>query len=106
MEETGDFGTAAIATPAGITLPVRRYEFLQNGHKIFVFWVVWQNRPDAGPVAEEPESRWDRLRPVWRGERNLGQQTLEFVLTGPHSVDEAQAAFSREILGGLVQRQR
>ena len=105
MEEIADYGVQPCATPAGVTLPVQRFEFLQNGHQIFVFWTVWQNRPNADPVAAEPESRWDRLRPVFRGERNLGQQTLEMVVTGPRSLEEAQAVFSREISNGLVRRE-
>ncbi len=40
---TADHGTTPLALPDGLTLPVRRYEFVWHGQPIYVFFVVWQD---------------------------------------------------------------
>ena len=83
-------------TPIGIDLPVEQYEFTYHGQRLFVFYVVWQDRTGYDlPTAQVTPAQ--RISAAMRGERNLGQQTLEIVLTGPANAADARAAFHREL---------
>jgi exosortase len=96
LTQTLDAGIKPFATPAGITLPVDVYEFDLRGRRLYVYYVVWQDQ-SGYELPKEQAERADRLRAVWKGQRNLGQQTLEVVLTGPADAREAAAAFEREL---------
>jgi hypothetical protein len=69
-----------------------------------VFYCLWEDRREAG---EQPRIRdhWDHrlvgLESVLLGERNLGQQTLEIVVSGYSTPDEAEGALRRE-MGNLI----
>lgn len=83
-------------TPLGIDLPVEQYEFLHRGQHLFVFYVVWQDRTGSERSADQV-TKSQRISAALVGQRNLGQQTLEMVLTGPASPADAAEAFSREL---------
>jgi exosortase len=40
LAQTADWGIRSVRTARGVTLPVRRYEFLFNGRRIYVFYVA------------------------------------------------------------------
>jgi hypothetical protein len=50
------------------------------------------------PRLQMPWSRLSRLRSVLLGQRNLGQRTLEIVISGYDSHQKAEAAFRREMV--------
>ncbi len=98
LTQIADGGVLSMPGPGGVTLPVHAYEFQLKRQHLFVYYVVWQDQtgydlPDAGTALGVR----DRLGAVWRGQRNLGQQTLEVVLTGPASASQAAAAAQEQI---------
>ncbi len=94
---TADHGTAPLTLPDGLTLPVRRYEFVWHGQPVYVFFVVWQDGVGRQLLADAPTERWDRLRAVVERRANLGRQTLEFLVDGTGGADGAEAVFEREM---------
>ncbi len=105
LRQTADWGVRSVALPDGITLPVRRYEFDFHGRTLYVFFVVWQDGVSGRPgETDEPGSRQARLRAVLERRPIVGRQTLEFLVTGPTSPEEADALFTRELVT-LVHRE-
>ena len=98
LKETADWGIQQLALPNGLDLPVRRYEFDFHGRLVYVFFVVWQDGVSGrAGEAEIPGSRDARLRAVLERRPLVGRQTLEFLVTGPASPEEANTLFEREI---------
>ena len=98
LRETADWGIHPLTLPDGITLPVRRYEFDFHGRLLYVFFVVWKDGTSgAEGQAEQPGSRAARLRAVLERRSLVGRQTLEFLVTGPATPEEADALFTSEI---------
>ena len=82
LRQVADAGIQPVPAPGGFTLPVHGYEFDLRGQPLYVYYIVWQDQtgyelPASGSVESD-----DRLAAVRSGERNLGQQTLELVVTG------------------------
>lgn len=86
----------------GHEVPFRAYTFGSDKGPLHVFFCVWRGTPtaEAQILRSETES-FPRLRAVARGERNTGQQVLEFVLSGYESAAAAEKAL-REQLPGLI----
>ena len=95
LTQRADWGIRPLALPDGITLPVRRYEFSFHGRSLYVFFVVWQDGVSgAQGQADEPGSRAARLRAVLERRAIVGRQTMEFLVTGPATPEEADALFT------------
>ena len=101
LTQTADWGVHPLTLPDGLTLPVRRYEFLWHGRPVYVFFVVWQDGVGRQDLADTPSGRWDRLRAVAERRVNLGRQTLEFIVGGPASAGEAETVFEREMAAAV-----
>ena len=88
----------------GIPLAFRTYLFDWNGTTLHVFYLIWENgNRDVVPSALSQDwSGISRLQRVWFGQRNLGQETLEIVLSGAISDGEARTTLQAE-LGKIVQ---
>ena len=98
LKETADWGVAPVTLPNGLTLPVRRYEFDVHGRTLYVFFVVWQDGVGSRDgAADEPGSRGARFRAVLERRPLVGRQTLEFLVVGPVSPEEANRLFEREL---------
>ena len=92
LVQVADGGVLPMPGPAGVTLPVHAYEFLLKRQHLFVYYVVWQDQTGYDlPEGERGLDVRDRLDAVRRGQRNLGQQTLELVLTGSATAAQATA---------------
>jgi exosortase len=78
----------------GTPLAFRTYLFDWNGTTLHVFYLIWEdgNRDVDPTVLGQDWSGMSRLQRVWFGQRNLGQQTLEIVLSGATSDEEARTA--------------
>jgi exosortase len=78
----------------GMPLAFRTYLFDWNGTTLHVFYLIWEdgNRDVDPTVLGQDWSGISRLQRVWFGQRNLGQQTLEIVLSGATSDEEARTA--------------
>jgi exosortase len=89
-----------------VSLDFRSYEFEQNGHSLFVFVCIQEDKrvPDRLPDTGD----WNlvgRLRAAWQGKRNLGQRLLEIAVLGFDDFGKAKAAFS-EIAREIVQTEK
>jgi exosortase len=81
----------------GLRLPFMTYLFNQGGQDVYVFHAIIEDRPLR--AGEMPSYRQvgseERLKSVWRGERNLGQHVIGIALTGPSSPNEAREITTR-----------
>jgi exosortase len=83
----------------GMPLAFRTYLFDWNGTTLHVFYLIWEdgNRDVDPTVLGQDWSGISRLQRVWFGQRNLGQQTLEIVLSGANSDEEARTTLQAEL---------
>ncbi|QYM80775.1 exosortase/archaeosortase family protein [Horticoccus luteus] len=100
VEETGRFDCHV----GGLTIPFRTYLFESNGHDVYVFHAIMEDVPTTpdGHVAYRQANSMERLRSVWRGERNLGQRVLGLAVTGPFTAGDARAAV-KQLLTDVVE---
>jgi exosortase len=99
-----DFGQVT-ANANGIDLPFRHESFESGSRFLHVFYCLWSDRVSRHekPLLENGTEA-SRLQAVLAGKRNLGQQVLEVVVSGPATADEAVSLFRSE-LPNLVQRE-
>jgi exosortase len=86
-------------TVNSIPIAFRSYLFERNGTPLTVFYTIWEEaNPDrnSGRVLQD-YSGLSRLQRVLTHERNLGQQSLEFVLTGGTDFNETKLKFERAL---------
>jgi exosortase len=83
-----------------VSIPFHALDFEDGENKEFVFFCVWEEgMKNLKPPPPEYNPSWlERLRSVLLGQRNLGQQTLEIVISGYDSPEKAETAFRREIV--------
>jgi len=88
-----------IVQVGGIPLAFRTYLFDWNETTLHVFYLIWEDgNRDLDPTALGQDwSGISRLQRIWLGQRNLGQQTLEVVLSGATSDEEARTTFQAEL---------
>jgi len=81
-------------------LPFRKYVFEGEGRALFVFFCQWEDgfKEQAGM---QDSNQAGRLQSVLAGRRVVGQQTLELILSGYPSLDDADQAV-RERLPSLI----
>jgi exosortase len=95
----GDHGMIEVQTE-GVSIPFHALDFDDGGRKSYVFFCLWEDGVKSSDLSWH-DDRWTqftRLRSVLLGERSLGQQTLEIVISGYDSSEQAVAAFRREIV--------
>jgi exosortase len=99
-----DFGQVT-ANANGIDMPFRHESFESGSQFLHVFYCLWSDRVSRHekPLLENGTEA-SRLQAVLAGKRNLGQQVLEVVVSGPATADEAVSLFQRE-LPNLVHRE-
>jgi len=85
----------------GLELPFRAYTFAEAGRVLHVFFCLWEDGADK-QTGLGRSKYLDRLDSVLAGRRRLGQQTLEIILSGYASMEEAEQAL-RQRLPTLVQ---
>jgi exosortase len=95
----GDHGMINVQVK-GLLIPFRALDFEDAGNKEYVFFCLWEEglKSSETPRIGDKWSQLTRLRSVLLGQRNLGQQTLEIVISGCDSPEKAQTAFRREIV--------
>jgi len=82
-----------------VPITFRCYLFERNGVPLVVFYTIWEEaNPDrlSGRILQD-YSGLSRLQRVLTHERNLGQQSLEFVLTGTTDFRETQSRFKHAL---------
>ena len=81
-----------------VSLDFRSYEFEQNGHPLFVFVCVQEDKRVAAGVPDTSEwSLAGRLRAAWQGKRNLGQRLLEIAVSGLDDFTQAGEALTNTV---------
>lgn len=100
VSETGRFDCHVGA----LTVPFTTYLFESGGRDVYVFHAIMEDVPTTpdGRVAYRQANSMERLRSVWRGERNLGQRVLGIAVSGPFSAVDARAAV-QHLLNDLVE---
>jgi exosortase/archaeosortase family protein len=102
LEQVGD--SELVTFDAGhLKLPFRRYTFRAEGRTLHVFFCQWEDGAEQ-QSGMQASKQADRLQSVLRGRRLVGQQTLEIILTGQSSLDQAEQAV-RTHLPTLVQQE-
>ncbi|HEV7402852.1 MAG TPA: exosortase/archaeosortase family protein, partial [Chthoniobacteraceae bacterium] len=78
-------------------IPFRTYEFRNQGQPLFVFFCLWEtgHRDAAASGLGQGYTRRNLLERVRIGQRNLGQQSVEVIVSGAASPEAATAAFQR-----------
>jgi len=84
----------------GLQLPFRQYVFDGSQGPLYVFFCLWEDEAEKQLGIRRPEYS-DRLWPVFKGKRRLGQQTLEIIVSGYSSMAAAEQAV-RERLPGII----
>jgi exosortase/archaeosortase family protein len=82
-----------------VPITFRSYLFERNGVPLIVFYTIWEEaNPDhlSGTFLQD-YSGLSRLQRVLTHERNLGQQSLEFVLTAGTDFREIQSRFKHAL---------
>lgn len=79
-----------------LQLPFRQYTYESEGRMLQVFFCQWEDGD------EKQGGMWssklgDRIRSVLVGRRKLGQQTLEVIVSGSQTLDEAAQSLRKEI---------
>jgi exosortase/archaeosortase family protein len=85
----------------GLELPFRAYIFEDAGRVLYVFFCLWEDGADK-QTGLGRSKYLDRLDSVLAGRRRLGQQTLEIVVSGYASMQDAEQAV-RQRLRSLIQ---
>jgi exosortase len=81
-----------------LEFPFRRYEFEENGQPVYVFHCLWEeNAPGAYVTAGNDGMLRLRLEAVLQGRRNLGQRSLELVVTGASDFPTARSAVQQQL---------
>jgi exosortase len=95
----GDHGTITVQVK-GLSIPFHALDFEADRDKEYVFFCLWEDglKTSERPRIEDQWSRFAKLRSVLLGQRNLAQQTLEIVVSGCDSPEQAESAFRREIV--------
>jgi exosortase len=82
-----------------VPITFRSYLFERNGVTLVVFYTIWEEmNPDrlSGRLLQD-YSGLSRLQRVLTRERNLGQQSLEFVLSARTGFEETQSKFKHAL---------
>jgi exosortase len=81
----------------GVRIPFATYLFNQAGRDVYVFHAIIEDRPLAAgeTFSYQQVDSTERLRSVWRGERNLGQHVIGIALLSAGSSDEARGVVAR-----------
>ena len=93
-----------VTVAAGLAkLRFKSYLFYLSGHPLFVFFTIWEeSNLDAKSLTQGQDwSGWSRVQRAFARQRNLGQESLELVLSGPENYAEAIRIFKNR-LPGLV----
>jgi exosortase len=93
-----DRGTITIQAK-DLTIPFHALEFEYGGQPVHVFFCLWEDRPEsaAGPKLRLHWDRCAKFESVLHGQRNLGQQVLELVMSGNATAEQAESALRRQV---------
>ncbi|MBC8009259.1 MAG: archaeosortase/exosortase family protein, partial [Burkholderiales bacterium] len=84
----------------GVRLPFSTYLFAQGDQEVYVFHAIVEDRPlrPGESTHYRQVDTTERLRSVWRGERNLGQHVVGIALIGAASPEDARDIVFRQLV--------
>jgi exosortase len=87
------------ATVGPANLRFNTYLFHLGGQPLFVFFTIWEeaNLDATSRKLGQDWSGWSRVQRAFARERNLGQQSLEFVLSSSENYDDAVRLLKRRL---------
>ncbi|HEY6840485.1 MAG TPA: hypothetical protein VI114_04660, partial [Chthoniobacterales bacterium] len=83
-----------------LKIPFHAMDFEYDGRQAYVFFCIWQDGLKSGQqlrLRDHWDDRLVGLESVLLGERNLAQQTLEIVVFGYSTSQEAENALRRQM---------
>jgi exosortase len=83
-----------------LNIPFHAMDFDYDGKEAYVYFCVWQDRLKSGEqlrIRDHWDDRLVGLESVLLGERNLAQQTLEIVIFGYATSQEAESALRHQM---------
>ena len=83
-----------------LNIPFHAMDFDYDGKPVYVYFCLWQDRLLSGEqlrIRDHWDDRLVGLESVLLGERNLGQQTLEIVIFGYSTPQEAEGALRHQM---------
>jgi exosortase len=82
----------------GLRLPFRTYTMNETGRTSYVFYCLWQDRALERFFQKMDLSDYgNRLSAVSEGKRNLGQRSLEIIISGYADFAQAKTALMRQL---------
>jgi len=95
LEQVSDAGIKYFSA-GNLELPFRRYIYKEDGKPLFVFFCQWEDGSEKQRGLQGSKQA-DRLRSVLVGRRVVGNQSLELLLAGYASRDDAEGAVARQL---------
>ena len=88
---------STVIQAGAVAVPFRTYEFRNQGQPLFVFFCLWETaqREALASGLAQAYTRRNLLERVRLGQRNLGQQSVEIIVSGAGSAEAATAAFQQ-----------
>jgi exosortase len=87
-----------VITVRNLKLTFRQYSFEQQGRAVFAYHCIWEDRvPRQAMTLREDWSVSSRFLAARMGKRHLGQQSLELVISGPATAEQAEAVLENEL---------
>ncbi len=95
LDEVSDAGIKYFAA-GNFKLPFRRYAFEESGKPLFVFFCQWEDGSEK-QLGLQGSNQTDRLRSVWVGRRVVGNQSLELLVAGYATLEDADRALAQRL---------
>ena len=90
----------------GMQIPFHSYTFRVGEKTLYVFFCLYEERPGDAAIIPDPQfEQVDMYQRALQGRRHIGQQSLEFALSGYESEERAQKAFKAQ-LGEVLQAKK
>ena len=89
---TADLGLRPLRIK-GINLPTHAYTFRARDQILYVFYCLWEQRPDTDGLQSTAQDLTvaHRLEDVRKGRRNAGQQAIEVAVSDVAGPEQAEA---------------
>ena len=100
LDQVSDSGIKYFAA-GNLKLPFRRYAYEEGGKPLFVFFCQWEDGSEK-QMGMQGSKQTDRLRSVLVGRRVVGNQSLELLVAGYATLEEADRALAQR-LPGMIQ---
>jgi exosortase len=95
MQQVADAGIKYFAA-GNLNLPFRRYTYEADGKTMHVFFCEWEDGSEK-QMGLLGSTQTDRLRSVLVGRRRVGNQSLELLISGYASLEEADRAVEQRL---------